>query len=311
LRRSVIPIEIFRCPACGASVRSEGETLACDGGHRYPVENGVPDFAGGDPNADAWSLKWEVERRLGAFYRRPPMSEILSEIWEDCLAYCHLFQGRLDGLRILEAGCGAGHFSARLAQRGAEVIGMDLSRAAFAAAAWYRDVPNLSFARGNILSPPFAAQTFDRVVSVGVLHHTGKTAEAFAALAPLVKKGGHLSVWIYARSKGFDLRLRIVHLWRNLISRLPGSIQVFVGLAAVPLYYLYQFPVLGKIGYRIFGISMWPYWQARVIETIDLYAPRHMDAHTSEEVRSWFREAGYEIVAESHWPVGITGRRIA
>ncbi len=43
--------------------------------------------------------------------------------------------GSIDGRRILDLGCGKGRFSRALHDRGASVIGMDLSRAMLARAA--------------------------------------------------------------------------------------------------------------------------------------------------------------------------------
>ena len=45
---------------------------------------------------------------------------------------------------------------------------------------------------------PFRRGSFDLVFSIGVLHHTPSTEQAFRALVPLVKPGGEIAISVYA-----------------------------------------------------------------------------------------------------------------
>ncbi len=71
----------------------------------------------------------------------------------------------LDGRRVLDLGCGKGRFGRALAERGAGVVGLDLS------AAMLRDAHGLERVRGSIRRLPFADGAFDRVVAIETLQH--------------------------------------------------------------------------------------------------------------------------------------------
>lgn len=74
--------------------------------------------------------------------------------------------GDVGGSNVLEVGCGAAHWSAALADRGARVIGVDPSEAQLRhAATTHRHRENLDLVEGSAESLPFAAGTFDIVFS--------------------------------------------------------------------------------------------------------------------------------------------------
>ena len=72
---------------------------------------------------------------------------------------------RCDGRRVLDLGCGKGRFATRLAESGAEVVGIDLSAAMLA------EAKGLARVRGSARRLPFASATFDAVVAVEVFEH--------------------------------------------------------------------------------------------------------------------------------------------
>ena len=73
--------------------------------------------------------------------------------------------GSIDGCRILDLGCGKGRFSRALQDRGASVIGMDLSAAMLARASGVCRV------RASARRLPFSSARFDAVVAVEVFQH--------------------------------------------------------------------------------------------------------------------------------------------
>jgi ubiquinone/menaquinone biosynthesis C-methylase UbiE len=90
--------------------------------------------------------------------------------------------------RFLEIGCGLGITTA-MAQKnfGGEAIGVDLSLAAWRAAATHRSNPSLHFVQASIFALPFESGTFDTIYTRGVLHHTYSTHDAYRAVAPLCR----------------------------------------------------------------------------------------------------------------------------
>jgi len=73
--------------------------------------------------------------------------------------------GPLEGLRALELGCGKGRFARALASRGADLIGLDLSRAMLAAADGFDRV------QASVRRLPFRSSSFDAVLAVEVFEH--------------------------------------------------------------------------------------------------------------------------------------------
>ncbi len=73
--------------------------------------------------------------------------------------------GPVDGLRVLDLGCGKGRFSRALQDQGAVVTGLDLSSAMLA------EAEGVARVRGSARSLPFRSASFDAVVAVEVFEH--------------------------------------------------------------------------------------------------------------------------------------------
>jgi 2-polyprenyl-6-hydroxyphenyl methylase/3-demethylubiquinone-9 3-methyltransferase len=98
--------------------------------------------------------------------------------------------GPLEGSRLLDVGCGKGRFCRAFRERGASVVGLDLSPAMLAAAA------GLDRVRGSARRLPFAAESFDRVVAVEVLEHLAAESieTAIREFRRVLRPGGLLAV---------------------------------------------------------------------------------------------------------------------
>jgi SAM-dependent methyltransferase len=98
---------------------------------------------------------------------------------------------------VLEGGCGKGRHTKLGATWGArEIVGVDLGDGVETAFALTRNQQNAHIVQADIFNLPFKSE-FDYAFSVGVLHHTPDPKQAFLSLAGKVKKGGHLSAWVY------------------------------------------------------------------------------------------------------------------
>lgn len=148
--------------------------------------------------------------------------------------------GLRPGHRALDLGCGTGSLTVMLQKAcpGARVFGLDVDRAALEIARRKADGIGLalSFQRGTAEDPPFAGQSFDRVVSSLLFHHLPSDAKlrALRAVRALLTDGGELHVadWGEARSIAMRFAFLGVQLLdgfastaANVRGLLPGMMQ--------------------------------------------------------------------------------------
>ncbi|WP_435017187.1 class I SAM-dependent methyltransferase [Tundrisphaera sp. TA3] len=206
----------------------------------------------------------------------------------------------LRGRSVLDGGCGMGRYLRVAAEAGARVVGLDLSEAVIAAKALTADLPGVSLVRGDLLRPPFGPGTFDHIYSLGVLDHTPAPRAAFLALARLLKPGGRIVIWVYSRER--PALERIIEVHRAISRRLPLGALMAVSRAMAPVGGLKRrlmaspHRLVSRLGVALnvatIGVSMHPDPEVRVCDTLDWYAPKYLSRHTTEEVMSWFAEAG-------------------
>ena len=132
-----------------------------------------------DQAADWWAahLRQDKNRRLQVF---PLVLELLGDV---------------AGRRVLDAGCGEGSFARLLAERGAEVTGVDFSRLLDSAIAQETESPRgIRYVKTGLASLDSAVPggSFDAVVCNLVLHCLPDLEPALKSLAGQLKPGGLL-----------------------------------------------------------------------------------------------------------------------
>ena len=93
----------------------------------------------------------------------------------------------------LDVGCGDGLLAARLAERCAEVTGIDRNPRMIATARAQHTRARITFIEADFLTHPFADESFDFVCANTSLHHMDFTA-ALTTMARLLRPGGRLAV---------------------------------------------------------------------------------------------------------------------
>jgi 2-polyprenyl-3-methyl-5-hydroxy-6-metoxy-1,4-benzoquinol methylase len=95
---------------------------------------------------------------------------------------------------VLDAGCGAGRFSAIVRRLGArKVVGLDISPTNVETAKRYVEragMDGLEFRTGSVLDLPFEGGAFDIVLSAGVLHHTLDWKLGITEMLRVLRRGG-------------------------------------------------------------------------------------------------------------------------
>jgi ubiquinone/menaquinone biosynthesis C-methylase UbiE len=133
-------------------------------------------------------------------------------------SYLHKYRA-FAGKKVLDVGCGNGYVLSRYAQEGAQVVGVDVTAAAIRLCRQRFGYGGLagSFMVANAEQLPFAADGFDCVCSMGVLHHTPDTAGAVAEIFRVLKPGGYVVAMFYHRN---SMLYRLSHpLLRSLTGK--------------------------------------------------------------------------------------------
>jgi ubiquinone/menaquinone biosynthesis C-methylase UbiE len=95
---------------------------------------------------------------------------------------------------ILDAGCGTGVFTLDLLHLGSRIIGIDLSMPMLLRAKQKADRYPFRSVLADLLSLPFSANSFDKVISVTALEFIKDGRRAIGELFRVTKRGGSLVV---------------------------------------------------------------------------------------------------------------------
>jgi 2-polyprenyl-6-hydroxyphenyl methylase/3-demethylubiquinone-9 3-methyltransferase len=102
--------------------------------------------------------------------------------------------GALQGLRVLEVGCGGGLICEDLARRGATMVGIDPSAQALQTARAHAIQAGLSehisYEQGQAESLPYAPASFEAVVCLDVLEHVADLKQTIQEIARVLTPGG-------------------------------------------------------------------------------------------------------------------------
>jgi SAM-dependent methyltransferase len=127
------------------------------------------------------------------------------EAYFDLYPYLEQYlDGQADaGRAVLEVGLGYGTVSGRLAELGAELHGLDIAAGPVEMVRHRLRLmghpADERIVQGSALQMPFANETFDRVYSIGCLHHTGDLPRAVAEVHRVLRPGGRAVVMLYNR----------------------------------------------------------------------------------------------------------------
>ena len=274
-----IPLSALRHPATGdeLTLSSAADTLlAADGSAVAKIQNGIPRFVSDEhlqSFGDQWNT-WDVAHS--------------DEDTATFAAKTGLPVDQLNGLRILDAGCGGGRYSRLCGAAGATVVGADHTRAVEKARRLCDDLPNVGFIQADLKHLPLESASFDFVFSIGVMHHDANTKAVFDAVAKFVKPGGRYSVWLYRRNQWWQEAIN--SSLRALTTRLPAALLTpFCHAGAI----LGGMPIINRMANKVINFSAHPSYENRVCDTFDWWAPRYQYHHTVEELHNWFQSAGF------------------
>lgn len=311
--------DLLCCPDCKGDLTLQDETphlaevetgsLACHSCQTYfPVLRGIPRFVASDQYVGSFSYEWNRWNRVQLDIANGRRES------EDTFAEKTGFTpDELRGKLVLDVGCGAGRFLDVASRWGARVVGIDLSFAVEASQKTLGTRPNVSVIQADVFRLPFREQTFDAIFSIGVLHHSRDTREAFLQLPKLLKNGGDLAVWLYYyQDKVYNAAS---DFWRAVLRPLPAWAVYAWSWTLVTLFsWLWARPIMSRKPWghlrRVLPVNTHPDRQWRILDTFDWYSPRYQDKDCSPaRVLSWCRDGAIRDVRVLSFPTSIRGRR--
>ncbi|HEX8089268.1 MAG TPA: methyltransferase domain-containing protein, partial [Blastocatellia bacterium] len=169
-----------------------------------------------------------------------------------------------------------------------------------------KGIANLHYVQGDILSPPFRPNSFQFILSLGVLHHTCNPKQALRNAVELLERIGLLSVWLYPNLE--DLKegagKEEYRKWRRyyfLRDRLFLKRSHYFNLKTL-LFLCKAISLLMTPFCHLLNHDVPDYRHRYLSNTFILFdnlAPAHQFRCPKKEVISWFRECGINKVLHS------------
>lgn len=167
------------------------------------MENSTSQVELSQANAKFWDelCGSQLARYLGITDSSPESLKKFDDWYFDFYPYLdtHIQFEKLKDKDVLEIGLGYGTVSQRLAESGARYRGLDIASGPV-------NMVNHRIAQkglegvatqGSVLQAPFDSESFDAVVAIGCLHHTGNLRHAIAECHRLLRPGGRLVFMVY------------------------------------------------------------------------------------------------------------------
>jgi SAM-dependent methyltransferase len=110
----------------------------------------------------------------------------------------------IEGAAVLEIGLGFGTVGQYVAQRAKAYHGIDIAEEPVGLLQQRLEVLDRATSsvvhQGSALELPYPDDSFDTVISIGTLHHTGNLARAVSEVHRVVRPGGNVLVMVYNRN---------------------------------------------------------------------------------------------------------------
>ncbi len=155
---------------------------------------------------------WGRGARDYAAFQEP----MFAELWSATLDAAHVEAG----VRVLDAGCGAGGACAVALTRGAIATGVDAAAEMIAIAR--ARVAGAQFRIGEIDELPFADGEFEAVVAVNALQTAVRSDRAVSEFARVCRVGGRVAIAAFADPAASDVG-RVFRAIRGLFERPPAG----------------------------------------------------------------------------------------
>jgi SAM-dependent methyltransferase len=345
-------IDLLACPKTGRRlVLSEVASRTSDGeiekgvlkepteGRTYEIRNGIPRFVDDLQYNKTWDFKWRVlDGGRGLNYKIIDKTDPAYQIHDlfDRNGYGGaIYEHARNGI-ALDAGCGIGQYSVRLLQEygPSKLVSLDLTSGVDIFRKIVRErfphlLARILMVQANVFEMPFAPATFDFIMSLGVLMHTGDTKRAIDEVLRRLKPGGHVNLWIYASEnvaysvsergrenvynmdsirsvqKKYARVETLIRLFRRRLSH-DLSCKIMRAMSSDTAYRLMQLRGF-RAAHQWFPTVVHPDYAYRLINNYDGYVNTWADTWSETEILPVLQKNDVVIRNLSDWRLGIWG----
>ncbi len=222
---------------------------------KYTIKEGIPRFVINENFTSSFGLQWNQ------FQKTQLDSHTNTTMSEDRLRTALPMPiESIKGLKIIEAGSGAGRFTEVLLKYGAIVYSFDLSNAVSANYANNMPHKNLTIFQGDIEDIPFNDNFFDISICLGVMQHTRDFSKSLKEISRVTKVGGIISFDHYKTHIGHYTSLYLIY-WM-IIKRIPKKFQLrltnYLTKIFFPIHWAFrEYPLIQYLLRRISPISFY------------------------------------------------------
>ena len=222
---------------------------------KYTIKEGIPRFVINENFTHSFGLQWNQ------FQKTQLDSHTNTTMSEDRLRTALPMPiESIKGLKIIEAGSGAGRFTEVLLKYGAIVYSFDLSNAVSANYANNMPHKNLTIFQGDIEDIPFNDNFFDISICLGVMQHTRDFSKSLKEISRVTKVGGIISFDHYKTHIGHYTSLYLIY-WM-IIKRIPKKFQLrltnYLTKIFFPIHWAFrEYPLIQYLLRRISPISFY------------------------------------------------------
>lgn len=317
-------------PQTGKPLTKKGKFLISKT-NKFRIYNGIPNFVGNMDNEKqnqvrkSFGYKWTTSR-FGQ-----DDNEFETKLKGPMLGFMGITEKDLSFLKnktVLDVGVGSGSTARLWAGHAKEFHGIDISKAVFFASNAIKNFcedPVLSQADLNHL--PYRDNTFEVIVSVGVLHHTPNTKNALKNIIKKLKPGGHSLFYVYKkkspirefsddfiREKISDLspqvsmkKMESITKFGKDLSKQKISIKISEDLPLLDIkkgtYDLQRF--IYNHFFKCFWNDKWGFDYSNMVN-FDWYHPKFAWRHSKNEIKDWCTELKLKIKFIKETDAGYT-----
>ena len=276
-------------------------------GNVFPIIDNIPRFVTSDNYAANFGFQWNKfdKTQIDNDAQKVNLSQ------DRFFAETNWDPAEIDGLNILEVGCGAGRFTeVVLSHTKANLYSVDFS-----------DAVTANFKNNSVIAPnrchifqassydlPFKDRSFDKVFCLGVLQHTPDFEKSIKALISKTKIGGEIVVDFYPIN-GWWSKIHAKYLLRPFSKNIPHErlleiiennvdkcIKINKFLRRFGLKKLARFvPICDITDSFPESLSKSDFRAWTVLDTFDQYSPEHDHPQRLKKVCKMFERNGADV----------------